>query len=155
MDAEQRLQELGYELPTPPNAVGVYRPSIVSGNLCFTSGHLPLLADGQLMLGCVGKDVDEETGYLAARQAGLAILATIKKEFGTLNRIHRVIKTFGFVNCTDKFTGQPKVMNGCSELFKAVFGNENGIGARSAVGTNSLPLGITVEIEAIFELIQD
>ncbi|MEM9412166.1 MAG: RidA family protein [Planctomycetota bacterium] len=152
MDADQRFAELNLELPPPPAAVGVYQPGIITGNLCFTSGHLPILPDGSLLTGCVGKDIDEQAGRLAARQAGLAILATIKQEFGSLNRVDRVIKLFGFVNCSDEFTGQPKVMNGCSELFKSVFGDENGIGARSAVGTNSLPLGVIVEIEAIFEI---
>ncbi len=152
MSADEKLAELGYELPPAPKAVGVYRPAIVVGNLCHTSGHVPLLPDGSLITGCVGRDADEAAGYNAAKQAGLTILATLKNHFKSLDRIQRVIKIFGLVNCTDDFTGQPGVMNGCSELMKEVFGDENGIGARSAVGTNSLPLGVMVEIEAIFEI---
>lgn len=152
MDADEKLKQLGYELPPAPKAVGLYRPAIVVGNTCYTSGHLPLQTDGSLIKGCVGKDSDEQAGALAARQSGLTMLATLQSHLGSLNRIARVIKIFGLVNCTDDFTNQPVVMNGCSELMKEVFGDENGVGARSAVGTNSLPLGAIVEIEAIFEL---
>ena len=105
-----------------------------------------------MIKGCVGKDADEKAGYEAAKQAGLTILATLKNHFGSLDKIKRVVKIFGLVNCSDDFSGQPAVMNGCSELMKAVFGDDNGVGARSAVGTNSLPLGVMVEIEAIFEI---
>ena len=152
MDAESRFQELGLELPPAPKAVGLYKPAIEVGNLCYTSGHVPLMPDGSMLKGCVGKDVDEQAGIDAARQAGLTILATLKSHLGTLNRVKRVVKIFGLVNCTNEFTGQPAVMNGCSELFKSVFGEDDGVGARSAVGTNALPLGVTVEIEAIFEI---
>lgn len=152
MSYDQKLADLGFELPPAPSAVGVYRPAVVVGNLCYTSGHVPLLPDGSMLIGCIGKDVDEKAGFEAARQAGLTILATLRKQFGGLDRISRVVKIFGLVNCSDDFTGQPAVMNGCSELFKDVFGDDNGVGARSAVGTNSLPLGVMVEIEAIFEL---
>lgn len=152
MNADKKLLELGYELPPAPKAVGVYKPALVIGNLCYTSGHVPFLPDGNLIKGCVGRDADETAGYNAAKQAGLTILATLKSHFGSLDRIKQVVKIFGLVNCSDDFTGQPAVMNGCSELFKAVFGEEAGIGTRSAVGTNSLPLGVMVEIEAIFEI---
>ena len=152
MNANQKFEELGYEMPPAPKAVGVYKPALVVGNLCYTSGHVPFLPDGSLIKGCVGKDADEAAGYNAAKQAGLTILATLKSHFGSLDRIKRVVKIFGFVNCTDDFMGQPAVMNGCSELMKEVFGDENGVGTRSAVGTNSLPLGVMVEIEAIFEI---
>ena len=151
MSAEKRLEELGFELPPAPKAVGVYRTSLIVGQLCFTSGHVPLLPDGQLLTGCVGRDVDEQQGYQAARQCGLTILATLKRDVG-LDRVQRVVKVFGLVNCTADFQGHPSVINGCSELFKEVFGDEAGIGTRSAVGANSLPLNVTAEIEAIFEL---
>lgn len=152
MDADEKLKQLGYELPPAPKAVGVYRPAIVVGGMCYTSGHLPIQTDGSLIKGCVGKGADKEAGHQAARQSGLTILATLQSHLGSLNRIKRVIKIFGLVNCADDFTDQPAVMNGCSELMKEVFGDEDGVGARSAVGTNSLPLGAMVEIEAIFEL---
>ena len=152
MSADKNLEELGYTLPPAPKAVGVYKPAILVGNLCYTSGHVPLLPDGNMIKGCVGKDADEKAGYEAAKQAGLTILATLKNHFGSLDKIKRVVKIFGLVNCSDDFSGQPAVMNGCSELMKAVFGDDNGVGARSAVGTNSLPLGVMVEIEAIFEI---
>ena len=152
MDADKKLESLGYKLPPAPKAVGVYRPAMNVGNLCYTSGHVPLLPDGSLICGCVGKGASEKEGYAAAKQAGLTILATLKNHLGSLNKVKRVVKIFGLVNCTDEFTGQPAVMNGCSEIMKEVFGDENGVGARSAVGTNSLPLGVMVEIEAIFEI---
>ena len=152
MDADEKLKQLGYELPPAPKAVGVYRPAIVVDSMCYTSGHLPIQTDGSIIKGCVGKESDQDAGHQAARQSGLTILATLQSHLGSLNRIKRVIKIFGLVNCADDFTNQPAVMNGCSELMKEVFGDEDGVGARSAVGTNSLPLGAMVEIEAIFEL---
>ena len=104
------------------------------------------------MIGCVGKELSQEEGYKAARQAGLAILATLKSQLGSLDRVTRVIKLMGFVNCSDDFKQQPAVINGCSELFAEVFGKETGIGTRSALGTNSLPGNIPVEIEGIFAI---
>ena len=144
--------ERGLELPPPPKALGVYRPMIVVENLCYTSGHGPLRTDGSLITGRVGADADKSAGYDAARQTGLAILSTVRAHLGSLDRIKRLVKIFGMVQCTDDFTEQPAVINGCSELMIEVFGEENGVGARSAVGMNSLPLGMMVEIEAIFEL---
>lgn len=155
MNFDDKLEELGYVLPPAPQAVGVYRPAVVVGNLCYTSGHIPLLPDGSMIKGKVGADADERAGYHAAKQAALTILATLKARLGTLNRVRRVVKLFGLVNCTDDFTQQPSVMNGCSDVMREVFGVEQGVGARSAVGTNSLPLGVMVEIEAIFELTED
>jgi enamine deaminase RidA (YjgF/YER057c/UK114 family) len=111
MDSESRLQELGYELPPAPKAVGLYKPAINVGNLCYTSGHVPLLPDGDMIKGCVGKDADEATGHAAARQAGLTILATLRQHLGSLNKVKRIVKIFGLVACTDDFTGQPAVMN--------------------------------------------
>jgi hypothetical protein len=104
------------------------------------------------MTGRVGSDLDLAAGKAAARQTGLTILATLRRVLGSLNRVERVVKTFGMVNCTAEFREHPQVINGCSELFAEIWGSEKGIGARSAVGTNSLPSNITVEIEVIFLL---
>jgi enamine deaminase RidA (YjgF/YER057c/UK114 family) len=108
--------------------------------------------DGSLHLGCVGKEATQDDGYAAAKQAGLAILSTLKSELGSLDRVARIIKLFGMVNCTPDFTAQPAVVNGCSELMREVFGEDIGVGTRSAVGVASLPLGVMVEIEAIVEI---
>ncbi|MFT5303471.1 MAG: enamine deaminase RidA (YjgF/YER057c/UK114 family) [Mariniblastus sp.] len=152
MSADLRLQELGFELPPAPSAVGVYQPAITIGNICYTSGHLPFMTDGSLLTGCVGKDVDQQQGYDAARQAGLTMLSTLKAHLGSLDRVKRVVKLLGMVYCTSDFIQQPAVINGCSELMKSVFGDDAGVGARSAVGVAALPLGVIVEIEGIFEL---
>ena len=152
MGIDERISELGLELPPAPSAVAVYRPSLIVGDLCYTSGHLPVNADGSLHLGCVGRDMDQEAGYAAAEQAGLAILSTLKAELGSLDRITRIVKLFGMVNCTPEFTQQPAVINGCSELMRDVFGSDIGVGTRSAVGVTALPLGVAVEIEAIVEI---
>ena len=152
MSADDKLAKLGLELPPAPSAVGVYKPAITIGNICYTSGHLPVLTDGSLLKGCVGKDVDQEAGYKAAKQAGLTMLSTLKSHLGSLDKIERVIKLFGMVYCTNDFTQQPAVINGCSELMKEIFGDDAGVGARSAVGVAALPLGVIVEIEGIFEL---
>ena len=132
--------------------MGVYKPLVVTGNLAYVSGHGPLLADGTLMVGRVGSEVDAAFGKAAARQTGLAILATLRANLGSLDRVKRVIKVLGMVNCTPDFRDHPAVINGCSELFRDVFGAEHGIGARSAVGMGSLPGNISVEIEVIFEI---
>jgi enamine deaminase RidA (YjgF/YER057c/UK114 family) len=152
MSFEARLAELALALPPAPKPVGVYRPLIVVDNLAYLSGHGPLQSDGSLLVGCVGRDVDQAAGYLAARQTGLALLATLRHGLGSLDRVRRVIKVFGMVNCVPDFLQQPAVINGCSELFADVFGAEFGVGARSAVGVVALPAGMTVEIEAIFEV---
>jgi len=152
MSADQRLKELGWELPPGPKALGVYLPALVSGNLCYTAGHLPMSPDGSMAKGCVGRDVDLEFGTAAARQCGLTLLSTLQNYLGSLDRIKQVVKLFGMVNCTEDFIQQPAVINGCSEVMKAVFGETAGVGTRSAVGVNTLPLGATVEIEGIFEL---
>lgn len=154
MNAEQRIQELKLELPPAPKPGGVYKPVVVIGNLAYVSGHGPVLPDGTMMTGCVGKDVDLEGGKQAARQVGLAILATLRAQLGSLDRVKRVIKSLGMVNCTADFGQHPAVINGYSELLGVVFGEEAGIGARSAVGMGSLPGNITVEVEVIVELNQ-
>lgn len=149
---EQRFAALNLELPVAPKPVAVYKPVVVTGNLAYVSGHGPVRTDGSLIQGVVGKDLDLQQGYDAARQVGLALLATLKDHFGSLDRIGRVIKVLGMVNSAPDFYDHPKVINGCSELFAAVFGADQGIGARSAVGMGPLPGNIAVEIEVIFEL---
>jgi enamine deaminase RidA (YjgF/YER057c/UK114 family) len=153
MSPEERVRELKLELPPAPKPSGVYKPVVICGNLAYVSGHGPLKPDKSLMCGRVGADLDLEGGKAAARQVGLTILATLRSELGSLDRVRRVIKTLGMVNSTPDFGEHPKVINGCSELFADVFGPENGIGARSAVGMGSLPGNIAVEIEVIFELV--
>ena len=152
MNAEARLAELKLQLPPAPKPVAVYKSLVITGNLAFVSGHGPLKPDKTLITGRVGGDLDIEAGKRAARQVGLAILATLRSELGSLDRVKRVIKILGMVNSTPEFLDHPKVINGCSELFAEVFGPENGIGSRSAVGMSSLPGNIAVEIEATFEI---
>lgn len=152
MNAETRIQELELKLPPAPKPVAVYKPLVIAGNYAYVSGHGPLKPDLSLITGRVGAELDLAAGKLAARQVGLAILATLKSELGSLNRVKRVIKVLGMVNSAPDFYEHPKVINGCSELFAEVFGPENGIGARSAVGMGPLPGNIAVEIEVIFEI---
>ena len=152
MSAEQRLKQLNVKLPPLPKPAGVYKPLVVVGNLCYVSGHGPLKDDSTMISGRVGDDTDQEGGYKAARQTGLAILATLRDGLGSLDRVKRVIKLLGMVNSTPDFKQHPAVINGCSELFRDIWGEENGVGARSAVGMGSLPGNITTEIEVIFEL---
>ncbi|HUR10314.1 MAG TPA: RidA family protein [Flavitalea sp.] len=152
MKPEDIISSKGILLPAPPAPVGIYKPCVIAGKQVFVSGHGPLQMDGTLITGRVGDDMDIEEGKAAARQVGLAILATLKNHFGSLDKIGRVIKVLGMVNCTSDFEKHPAVINGCSELFASVWGEDKGIGVRSAVGMGSLPGNITVEIEAIFEL---
>lgn len=153
MTPEQNFAALNLTLPSAPAPMGVYKPLLIDGKHCYVSGHGTLKADGTLIIGRVGDDIDLEAAKLAARQVGLAILATLKTNLGSLDKVKRVIKTLGMVNCTPTFDRHPYVINGCSELFAAVWGNDNGIGVRSAVGMGSLPNNIPVEIEVMFELI--
>jgi enamine deaminase RidA (YjgF/YER057c/UK114 family) len=118
------------------------------GNFIYTAGHLPVTAEGTVITGRVGSDLTTDEGYTAARNVGLNILATLKAELGDLSRVERIVKLTAFVNCVESFSAQPKVVNGASDLFGAVFG-EKGKHARSAVGVNALPLNVPVEIEAI------
>jgi enamine deaminase RidA (YjgF/YER057c/UK114 family) len=152
MSHETNLQKLNLELPPAPKAMGVYRPLVIVDKLAYLSGHGPLLADGTLTKGRLGDDMDLDGGYQAARQTGLAMIATLRSELGSLDRVARLVKTLGLVRCTPEYGDQPAVINGFSELMRDVFGEENGIAARSALGTSALPGGIAVEIEAIFEL---
>ena len=150
-DPDLRIDELGLILPPAPRPVGIYKPVLIVDKFLYVSGQGPLKADGTLMTGRVGADLDTEEGKIAARQVGLTMLSTIKTHFGDLKRIKRVVKVFGMVNCVPGYEKQPTVINGFSELMSEVFGEENGIGVRSAVGM-ILPAGIPVEVEAMFEL---
>lgn len=153
MNPESNFEKLGLTLPPAPTPVGVYKPFlIVDDRWAYVSGHGPLKDDGSLIIGRVGADLDMEEGKQAAQQVGLAILATLKANLGSLNRVKRVVKTLGMVNGTPEFGRHPYVINGCSELFAKVWGEENGIGVRSAVGMGTLPDNIPVEIEVMFEL---
>lgn len=152
MSFDARIAELNLELPPAPKPIGVYKPIVQVGSLVYLSGHGPLKADKTLITGRLGLDMDVEVGYAAARQTGLAILATLRNHLGSLDRVHRLVKLLGLVRCTDSFDQQPAVINGCSELFRDVFGDDAGVAARSALGTNALPSGMAVEIEAIFEV---
>ena len=152
MTAEENFAALNLSLPPAPTPMGVYKPCLIVDNFVYVSGHGTVQMDGSRIIGRIGEDMDIEAGKLAARQVGLAILSTLKANLGSLNRIKRVIKVLGMVNCTADFERHPYVINGCSELFAAVWGTENGIGVRSAVGFGSLPENIPVEIEAMFEL---
>jgi len=149
---EQSFAELGLTLPPAPAPMGVYKPCLVEGKYLYVSGHGTVKDDRSLIIGRIGEDMDIEQGKLAARQVGLAILSTIKTNIGSLDKIKRVIKVLGMVNCVPTFEKHPYIINGCSELFAKVWGEENGIGVRSAVGMGSLPDNIPVEIEALFEL---
>lgn len=151
MSAEARIQELKLELPPAPKPGGVYKPVVQVGNVIYVSGHGPIRSDGSLITGKVGVDLDEAQAKDAARQTGLTILATLKAQLGSLDRIVRTIKTLGMVNAAPDFTRHPQVINGFSELMRDVFG-EDGVGARSAVGMGSLPSNIPVEVEVIFEI---
>ena len=151
MNAEEKIKELNLELPPAPKPVAVYKPVVVVERMAYVSGHGPLKTDKTLITGRVGADLSTEQGKNAARQVGLAIIATLKDQ-GLLGRVRRVVKVLGMVNSTPDYREHPAVINGCSELFAAFWGPENGIGARSAVGMGSLPGNIAVEIEVIFEL---
>jgi enamine deaminase RidA (YjgF/YER057c/UK114 family) len=150
-DIDLRIIELGLLLPTAPKAVGVYKPVLIVDKFLYVSGQVPLLADGTMMKGKLGSDMDIAAGKLAARQVGLTMLSSIKAHFGELKKIKRIVKVLGMVNCTPDFDSHPAVINGFSELMSEVFGEDNGIGVRSAVGM-MLPMNIAVEIEAMFEL---
>lgn len=149
---EKKLEALGLQLPPAPKPVGLYKPMLIVGNLAYLSGHGPLRNDGTIMLGRVGADLDVEGGKAAAQQTALAMLATLKSGLGSLDRVVRVVKLLGLVRCTDEFGQSPLVINGCSQVFVDLWGNDLGVGVRSALGTNSLPGGMAVEVEGIFEI---
>jgi enamine deaminase RidA (YjgF/YER057c/UK114 family) len=152
MSAESRLAELKLQLPPLPKPAGVYKPLVVVGNMAYASGHGPLKSDKTMFTGRIGTDVDLQAGVQSARQTGLALLATLRETLGSLDHVVRVVKVLGMVNCVPEFKDHPQVINGCSELFRDIWGEDRGVGARSAVGMGSLPGNITTEIEAIFEI---
>jgi enamine deaminase RidA (YjgF/YER057c/UK114 family) len=149
---EDALSSLGITLPNPPAAAGSYVPVVVSGRLAFVSGQIPLIGKDVKFKGKVGKDLDVEQGQEAARLCVINALAHLKTSLGSLDRISRIVKVTGFVNCEPSFTEHPKVVNGASDLLVKVF-RENGKHARAAVGMSSLPLDSAVEVELIAELV--
>ena len=150
MSAEERLQALGLELPSPPEPVANYVTNMRIDRYLYVSGHGPAPLEGAQLTGKLGDDLDVEQGYVAARQTGLSILSTVRASLGSLDRVERVVKLLGMVNATPDFLEHPRVINGCSDLFVEVFGEEHGRASRSAVGFSSLPGAIATEIEAIF-----
>lgn len=153
-ETEANIQALGIIVPTAPSPKGNYVSVVRTGNLLHLCGHIPTTASGEIITGKVGKDLSVEEGYNSARACAINILATLTSELGegNLDQIKRIVKVVGFVNCTDDFTQQPSVINGASDLFGDVFGKGRGQHARSAVGTNSLPLNIATEVECIVEV---
>ena len=151
MQIEAKLNEMGIELPSAVIPVANYVPAVRTGNLVFLSGHGPFKEDGSLITGKVGADLSTEQGYEAARRIAIGLLGSLKAEIGDLDKVKRVVKLLGLVNCTSEFTDQPKVINGASDFFVEVLGDK-GKHARSAVGSNALPLNIAVEIEMIVEV---
>jgi enamine deaminase RidA (YjgF/YER057c/UK114 family) len=149
---EQNFAAIGFSLPPAPAPMGVYKPCLQVGSHLYVSGHGPIRDDSTLITGRIGENLDAEQGKLAARQVGLTILATLRRHLGSLDKVKRVVKTLGMVNCTPEFERHPYVINGCSELFAQIWGPDDGIGVRSAVGMGSLPGNIPVEIEVLFEL---
>ncbi|MBI4639971.1 MAG: RidA family protein [Candidatus Tectomicrobia bacterium] len=151
MSIEAKLKEMGLELPQPGRPVANYIPAVLTNGLLFISGHGPRRSDGTSITGKVGQDLTVEQAYEAARLVTLGCLASAKSVLGNLDRVKRVVKLLGMVNCTETFTQQPQVINGASDLLVALLG-ENGRHARSAVGMQALPNNIPVEIEMIFEV---
>ena len=151
MKIEAKLTQMGLTLPAPGKPVANYVSSVRAGNLVFLSGHGPVLENGSLITGKVGADLTLDEGYDAARQVALVLLASLKSEIGDLDKVRRVVKLLGMVNCTPDFVDQPRVINGASDLLVEIFGDK-GRHARSAVGMNALPMNIAVEIEMIVEI---
>ena len=150
---ETRIQELHLTLPNPPKPVAKYKTAVLAGNLLYVSGHGPAkLTDKTPIAGRVGDALTTEQGKEAARAVGINVLATVRSTLGSLDKVKRLVKTLGMVNCTPDFKDQPQVINGFSELMAEVFGEDAGVGARSAVGMGSLPGNIAVEVECIFEV---
>lgn len=147
----EQIKALGLELPPAPPPAGLYKPVLVSNGYLYVSGQGPMQTNGTLLKGRAGYDLDLEQAKLAARQVGLTMLATIQTHFGSVDRIERLVKTLGMVNCTPEFGDHPLVINGFSELMASIFGEDCGVGVRSAVGM-MLPGNIPVEIEAMFKL---
>ncbi len=154
MQIEQRMTELGIELPEPWNVPAQFnfRPVVVSGNMAYVSGHGPLNNNGAVYKGKLGREYSVQEGYAAARMTMLLMLASLKRELGDLDRVQRIVKLLGMVNSAEGFDQQPAVINGASDLLVQIFGEQRGKHARSAVGMAELPVGIPVEIEMIVEV---
>ena len=151
MQIEAKLEQMGIKIPAAVTPVANYVPAVRTGNLIFLSGHGPFNEDGSLITGKVGADLTVEQGYEAARRIAIGLLGSLKPEIGDLDKVKRIVKLLGLVNCTAEFADQPKVINGASDFLVEVLGDK-GKHARSAVGTNALPLNIAVEIEMIVEV---
>jgi enamine deaminase RidA (YjgF/YER057c/UK114 family) len=151
MAVEERLRSLGLELPQPPKPVGNYRPAKHVGNLVFTSGQTARLNGIRRYVGKVGMVVTDDDAYLSARDAALNCLACVKWAVGSLDRVKSIVKLTGFVNCVDGYQKQPNVINGASDLLEKLFGDA-GAHARSAIGVNSLPSDVSVELEMVVEI---
>jgi enamine deaminase RidA (YjgF/YER057c/UK114 family) len=150
---ETRIKELKLTLPTVPKPVAKYKTALQVGNLLYVSGHGPVTVDGKnILLGKVGADLTLEQGKEAARSVGLAVLSTVRNALGSLDKVKRLVKTLGMVNSTADYKDHPQVINGFSELMAEVFGEDAGVGTRSAVGMGSLPGNIPVEVECLFEV---
>ena len=149
---EKKLAEMGLTLPTIPASKGIYKSCLTIGNLVYVSGHVSIQTEGVYITGKLGQELNEEQGKIAARQCGLAMLVSLKKHLGDLDKIKRVVKLLGMVNCTPTYEKHPIVINGCSQLYSDLWGEDNGRGVRSAVGMGSLPNNVAVEIEGIFEI---
>jgi len=149
---EQKLKEMGLQFPQLPVSRGIYKRCLTVGNFLFVSGHVSVHTDGKFFTGKVGVDLSEEQGKAAARQCALGMLCSIKDHLGGFDRLKRVVKLLGMVNSSPHFEKHALIVNGCSELFVQLMGEENGIGVRSAVGMGSLPGNVAVEIEAMFEI---
>ena len=152
MNPDKMITELNLEIPPAPKAAGLYKPVLLQGDLIYFSGHLPILFDGSMITGRIGTEITIEEGVAAARHTGLSILSSVKEELGSLNEISRLVKLLGMVNATPDFSEHPKVINGCSELFQEIWGEDFGVGIRSAFGVSGLPGNASVEIEGIFQL---
>jgi len=152
MSIEEKLSEMKLSLPFLPPSKGIYKRCLVVANLLYVSGHVSVHSDGRFITGKLGRDLSDDDGKIAAAQCGLAILSSIKEQLGGFEKIKRVVKLLGMVNSEPNYENHPLVINGCSELFVQLWGEEDGKGVRSAVGMGSLPGNVAVEIEAIFEL---
>jgi len=152
MSIDQKFSELGIELPPAPQAAGLYKTVFVSGNLATLSGHLPIRPDGTMITGQVGVELSVDAASQAARMVGLNMLASLRAEIDGLDKIERVCKVLGMVNAGAGFDQHPAVINGCSQLFLDVFGQDKGVGTRSAFGVSGLPGNAAVEIEGVFIL---
>jgi enamine deaminase RidA (YjgF/YER057c/UK114 family) len=151
VDFDKKLKDLGITLSEPSKPVANYVKAVRTGNLIYLAGHAPVKSDGTYVMGKVGRDLTVEEGYEAAKLTAISLLSTLKAELGDLNKVKRIVKVLGMVNCHADFTDHPKVINGCSDLLVAVFGDK-GKHARSSVGMNSLPLNTSVEIEMVVEV---